>query len=297
MRIIIYARVSTINQKDSITNQLVLAREWIDNNIFGTRGSYNKIENVKGCWKNDVNIEEIVDVGYSGSTMNRPGIEKIIKMIDSNKAKTMQVINILVVKDISRIGRNYIEVGNFIRRLEATKIQLVCINSEENIVDLENGGICTDIDSIMADFYSKDISIKTKSILDMNKRKGVYSISKVPFGYRKSKLDKHIIEVHEIEASIVRFIYEKYNKGEKIKDIVCRLNNKEYVEKNEVNKYKEIAEKEWNYQRVYSILNNEFYKGTMVYGKTKGHIWEGKKRVYLDKKDWIRIENHHDAII
>ena len=330
MKIIIYARVSTQEQTDSIDNQISLVRNWIRNNIsFARYISIEREDCIEKKWKNAVNIEEIVDSGYSGSNMNRPGIKRIMELIKNNmrnkrnKERDIQGLDILAVKDISRIGRNYLEVGKFIEHLKEAGIKLICVNkyregymevrNEDNVVNRDymeySDNICSDFDSIIADFYSKDISIKTKSVLDMNKRKGIYSIAKVPFGYRKSKTDKYVIEVYEPEAAIVRFIYDKYNKGESIKEIVGRLNNGEVEEykcynKNICQNTWENQEKTcnnqgnmWNYHKVYSILNNEFYKGTMIYGKSKGHIWDGKKRTYVKKKDWIRIENHHKAII
>lgn len=269
MNIVIYCRISTIDKNNSIENQLKLANEWLEKKVQD--GVFDK---------KDITIEKIIDKGYSGSNMSRPGIIKLLSYINDVSLCKRDNLDMIIVKDISRLGRNYIETGILIKKIIEKRIKLICIN-QENEDDL-----CRDVNNLMADFYSKDISIKTKSVLDMNKRNGKYAIGRVPFGYRKNKEDKYYIEIYEPEAKIVRQIYDRYSKGISIKEIVYELNKK-----------KNDKQTQWDYYKVYRILNNEFYKGTMVYGKTMGHIWEGRKRNRIDKGNWKRIENHHKAIV
>ena len=141
----------------------------------------------------------------------------------------------------------------------------------------------------------------------MNKKRGKYSLPKVPYGYRKSKKDKYSIEIYEPEARYVRFMYKKYEEGYKIGEIVQMLNsyNEKICGKIDVdynmeknNNVRVLKQGNiWNYHKVYRILHNEFYQGTMVYGKSEGHAWQGRKREYKDNFEWKRIYNHHDSII
>lgn len=279
MNIIIYCRISVDDKCNTIENQLEMGRQYIYNNLK------NRYLSKK------MSIEEIIDKGYSGSNMDRPGMKRMLDIISYNhnndkeeydnklNIKSEKKVDIIIVKDISRLGRNYIEVGNLINKINCAGIKLIILNKD----------IDDDLGILLADFYSKDISIKTKSILDMNKRKEKYSLPKVPYGYRKSVTDKYVIEIYEPEAKNVRFIFNKYKEGYKISEIVKLMN----LQNNSLDETKNI----WNYQKVYRILHNEFYEGTMIYGKSVGHVWEGNRRKNVPKNRWSRIMNHHDKII
>lgn len=273
MHIIIYSRISVDDKSYTIENQLKMCRRYIKDNICESDKNMN--------WNNRITVEEVSDKGYSGGNMDRPGIRIIEEYLMNKK------IDMLIVKDLSRLGRNYIDVGRFINKLYVNNVKLIVLNKDIN----------DDISILLADFYSKDISIKTKSVLDMKKRKGVYSLPKVPYGYRKSDKDKFKIEIYEPEAKYVRMIFDRYKEGYSISEIVALLNNRECELSSGDNNKSHILEKKiWNYHRVYRILHNEFYNGTMIYGKTSGHIWEGKKRKNIHRSQWKRIENHHKKI-
>ena len=273
LNIIIYSRISVDDKSYTIENQLKMCRRYIKDNICESDKNMN--------WNNRITVEEVSDKGYSGGNMDRPGIRIIEEYLMNKK------IDMLIVKDLSRLGRNYIDVGRFINKLYVNNVKLIVLNKDIN----------DDISILLADFYSKDISIKTKSVLDMKKRKGVYSLPKVPYGYRKSDKDKYKIEIYEPEAKYIRMIFNIYKEGYSISEIVTLLNNRECELSSGYNNKSHIIEKKiWNYHRVYRILHNEFYNGIMVYGKTSGHIWEGKKRKNIPRSQWKRIENHHEKI-
>lgn len=303
MNIAIYCRISVEDSSGSIENQLKLAYKYIEDNklefknygqdiMYYTNNMEIKvnefIDNRERESNNKICVIEYIDRGESGSNMERKGIQDLIANLNN--------IDMVLVKDISRLGRNYIEVGGLLNKFNENNVRLIAINKE---LDYE-------LNSLLADFYSKDISIKTKSVLDMNKKRGMYSLPKVPYGYRKSSKDKYSIEIYEPEAKYVRFIYKKFEEGYMIREIVQMLNssdikaekvsvncNIEKLMKVKLSKY----DNKWNYHKVYRILHNEFYKGTMVYGKSEGHAWQGRKRKYKDNSEWKRIYNHHDRII
>ena len=303
MNIAIYCRISVDDGGGSIENQLKLAYKYIEDNKLEMKNygqDMHEINNrrineseyfgkIESMDNNEIEVKEYIDRGESGSNMERKGIQDLIANLNN--------IDMVLVKDISRLGRNYIEVGGLLNIFNENNVRLIAINKE---LDYE-------LNSLLADFYSKDISIKTKSVLDMNKKKGMYSLPKVPYGYRKSSKDKYSIEIYEPEARYVRFIYKKYEEGYKIGEIVQMLNsyNEKICGKIDVdynmeknNNLRVLKQGNiWNYHKVYRILHNEFYQGTMVYGKSEGHAWQGRKREYKDNFEWIRIYNHHDSII
>ena len=180
------------------------------------------------------------------------------------------------------------------RTSEQYAIELKAIFELENIkTNFEGAVISSVVPELTRAFKDaikkclEDISIKTKSVLDMKKRKGVYSLPKVPYGYRKSDKDKYKIEIYEPEAKYIRMIFNIYKEGYSISEIVTLLNNRECELSSGYNNKSHIIEKKiWNYHRVYRILHNEFYNGIMVYGKTSGHIWEGKKRKNITRSQW-----------
>lgn len=282
-KIIGYARVSVANK--NIKNQETLIEEYVLNNYIR--------QYIDKCY------EMVEDNGYSGSNMNRPGIQYIRELMRVRKVKC------IVVKDISRISRNYIELAMFIKECEKTMTKVWCIVDTMDITSIDNEvqlDIGRDIKALLADFYSKDISLKTKSALDVRKKEGKYAIGRVPYGYRKRD---GILCIEESEARIVRHIYKMAEIGYSISEIGKILDikgintprksmedRKSIV--NESNR-KDSNRKLWSYSSLKKILSNEAYIGNMVYNRTERINWETSKR--RETKEVKRYINHHKPII
>lgn len=133
-----------------------------------------------------------IDDGYSGTNFDRPGFKKLIDDVENNK------INCIVVKDLSRFGRNYIEVGNYLEQIfPVSNIRFISINDYiDSYKDPESlNSIIVPFKNLMNDEYSRDISQKVKYALNTRKRNGEFMGSVVPYGYLRSEEDKHKLVV------------------------------------------------------------------------------------------------------
>ena len=292
--IIGYCRISCIKAEDnkvikneslnnSISNQIRIIKDYIIREY-----GYDKL--------NDVEI--IKDVGYTGTNLSRPGINKIIEKIN------MGGVEVVIVKDISRFMRNYIEFGKLLELFIRCNVKLISVQEGDYTNTLTNDELYMfkDMKGLLADFYSKDISIKVKSALNARKEKGIYAVGLVPFGYEK--IDGKLIIIRE-EKEVIEQIYNVFNDKESIQQVKYYLDKKEVLtptefrirRKNVLNKFSinDNEKRRWNYSTIKKILTNEFYVGNFVYNKTLRCSWEGKKRVFTNENKIIT--NHHEAII
>lgn len=282
--IYIYCRVSNTKEKsNSIGNQLRIIYKYInDNSLYGE-------------------MQEIIDEGYSGTNLNRPGIKSILEYIvkiKGNIEKYNKEKNMLIVKDISRLSRNYIDTGIMMKKFNENNVIFISVNDNYILKPLINNSydsVYFDIQGLMADFYSKDISIKVKTVLEARKEKGYNAIPNVPYGYRKVHGE---IKVHNKEAEVVRKIYRMYIEGKKIKEICCILDKENILTPMESKMKKEsVHMSNWAYSSVKNILTNEFYIGTMKYNKTYRMSWDSLKREKNSEERIRKIKEHHIAII
>lgn len=161
------------------------------------------------------------DDGYTGVNFNRPGFRKMMEDIQRGQ------INCIIVKDLSRFGRNYIEVGRYIERIfPALGIRFIAIN--DGYDSLHNNSSADQLllpfKNLINDAYSRDISIKVRSHLDVKRRRGEFVSPSVPYGYKRSDSDKRQLIVDEPAARIVRLIFSKRIDGLSNQQIAASLN-------------------------------------------------------------------------
>lgn len=243
-------------------------------------------------------IEEFCDDGYSGTNMERPSMQKMLKEVRENKIKC------IIVKDMSRFSRDYIEMGTYLNQIfPFVGIRFIAIN--DNYDSRKHQGNTIEIDTafqtLLYDLYSKDISVKVKAAFENKCANGEYAFGQVPFGYAKSKEVKNAVVVNEKEAKIVRYIFELALQGKSSIRIAKHLyDNKvptamqlRYPEK----KYADGKIRSWSASAVRNILNNRFYVGEMIYGKTARKAVGSKGHIAVPKEEWKVIPNHHEALI
>ncbi len=235
-------------------------------------------------------VDYYIDDGYSGTDFNRPEFKRLLNDLKNKK------VNTIIVKDLSRLGRNYIEVGNYIENIfPMLKVRFISIN--DNIDSKEDLDYIQDIiplKNITNDYYAKDISRKVRSVLDAKKLKGEFIGSFAPYGYVKDIEDKHKLVVDKDIANIVKKIFDMTLEGKSRKEIAIKLNDlKVEPPGSKING----INKSWNSDMLTRILRNETYIGTLIQGKKKRVNYRIHKIVGVDREEWIIIPNHHNAII
>ncbi len=243
-------------------------------------------------------VLEFCDDGYSGTSMERPGMRRLLKEVKDNK------IGCVIVKDMSRFSRDYIELGTYINQIfPFMGVRFIAVNDHYDSRD--HAGSTPPIDtafrSLLYDLYSKDISVKVKTSVENKCANGEYVFGQVPFGYEKSKEIKNTVVVNEKEAEIVRYIFSLALHGNGSTQIARILNEKGIPTKTQT-RHPERAGKggrtqAWDSASVRAVLNNRFYLGEMAYGKSKRKYVGSKGGIAVPMEDWKVIPNHHEPLV
>ena len=193
----------TVEESCSIQSQRLCIRKFLDSNGFDSDS-----------------FAEFVDDGCSGTSMNRPGMNKLLTLVESGKVKT------IVVRDLSRFARNYLEAGHYLEFVfPAYNVRFISINDgfDSKSLGETTGGLELAIRNLINQMYSKDISRKIKSSVDMKKLNGEFVYGTAPYGYKKGTL-KNTIVIDEPAAIIVKQIFEWAASGIPVTKIALRLN-------------------------------------------------------------------------
>lgn len=179
-----------------------------------------KLPELKGC-----NILEFADDGYSGADFNRPNF---VKMMDLVKAGKIQII---VTKDYSRLGRDYLEVGNYMECIfPVLQVRYISVNDNYDSANSfgSTGGMSVALKNLVNALYCKDASKKVRAAKAVLAKQGKYIASFAPFGYKKSEDDKHVLAPDPVTAPVVQLIFELAIKGMKYTEIANYLNDNGY---------------------------------------------------------------------
>lgn len=252
---------------------------------------------VNYCKTNAINfIDEYVDDGFSGTNFDRPEFIRMLKDIEKKK------INVVIVKDLSRLGRDHIETGKYIENYfpeHNVKFISILENFDSSKVQASNDASTFII--AVNDYYSKQNSIKIRSVLDSKRQEGKFIGSMASYGYKKDPSDKGRLLIDENVSQNVKDIFEMRVKGIGISEIATYLNNKNIPTPSS---YKNISKSSrlinmdvWTISSVRKILQNEMYTGTMVQHTQSKLNYKSKKKVKVDDSLWIKIPNTHEAII
>ena len=254
--------------------------------------------------KEDIQVyEEKVDDGYSGVGFNRPALISMLEDVKQGK------VNCIIVKDLSRFGRNYIETGRYIQQIfPFMGVRFIAINDhyDSEHMDSQTDNIILPFKNLMNDSYSRDISIKVRSQIEVRQKRGDYIGSFPVYGYFRDQERKGKLVIDYAAAEVVRDIFDMRIKGYNNRRIADYLNEhgipspmeyKMLLHWRYTTSFKLKAQAKWSPIAVERILKNEIYTGVMVQGKEKTLNYKVKKRIKVDKMEWIRVEDTHEAII
>ena len=247
-------------------------------------------------------IKEYVDDGYSGANFDRPNFKEMIKDAYDKKFDT------IIVKDLSRFGRDYIEAGKYIQRIfPENGIRFISVNDnyDSKSADMNDTHLILPIKNFINDSYCRDISNKVKSSQKIKREKGDYISAFAPYGYKKSEENKNKLVVDEQAAPNIKNIFDMKLLGYSSKAIADELNHlgvltpRKYKESQgfKCNGFQNIKGGNWSAKAVNRIIENEVYIGNTLQGKSITLNYKNKKQIGKDKEEWIRVEDTHEAIV
>jgi len=288
----IYMRLSkedeyTKDESNSITSQRLMMLNYLSNH-----------EELKGN-----KILQFVDDGYSGTNLNRPGIQDMLEKVRSDLVKCV------IVKDFSRFSRDHIDLGSYVEQIfPFMGVRFIAINDDYDSKETLGGisGLGDQFKMLIYDYYSKDLSEKVKTSMVALKMQGKFVGGYAPFGYSKDPANRSKLILDEKAAEIVRKIFHMALDEMSMYQISQILNEegvvtpavymKQSVGRVDANMTKNL-DQQWETGKVKRILDNEIYTGTMVAGKVKAVAVGSSKRVHIPEEEWIRVPNTHEAII
>lgn len=289
-RIAIYIRLSLEDddilygklESESITNQRNLLLDYIRNSP-------------ELC---HAEVTEFCDDGYSGKNFDRPGVKKLLEAAQSG---TVQCI---LVKDLSRFGRDYITVGNYVSRVfPFLGIRFIAVN--DHIDSMRKGdidSIDTAFKTIIYDMYSRDLSKKVRSAKHQLAKRGVYINPVAPYGYQKDPSDKHRLIPDPNTADVVRRIFTLVAGGMSTTE-VARLLNAEgiptpsQVKADTPSGHANWTDNYWRAQTVHWLLRDRQYIGSTVFGKRTRKQIGVRRQTKAALKDWVVVDDRHEPLV
>ncbi len=243
--------------------------------------------------------EFYVDDGYTGTDFDRPAVKKMLLQIESGN------VNCVVVKDLSRLGRNYIEVGRYLEQIfPSLGVRFISIsdNIDSYLMPSQSNTIIVPFKNLINDEYSRDISQKIRTALDIRRKRGDFIGSFACYGYKKSD-ERGKLVIDEETAPIVKRIFEDFIAG-KPKNTIARELNLEGVPS--PSEYKRRKNKTyvppggnglWSFSSVNRILSNPIYTGDMVQARSGVVSYKVHKTRARPESEWIVSKNTHEPII
>ena len=271
------------SESESILNQRALINDYI------TREFLNK-------YNNYVVVDTYVDDGYSGTDFDRPDFQRLLGDIKKNK------VNMIVVKDLSRFGRDHIETGYYTEKFfPENQIRFVSILERYDSFLNQYDDVSTTFIIASNDFQSRQTSYKIRGILNNKRLNGKFIGSAPCFGYMRDPEDKgHLIPNPET-APIVKEIFRMAELGVGVSEITTTLNNKGYVTPSGYKKTnystRLVFRDNWNISSVKKILANRMYTGDMVQHTQTKISYKSKKKKTLDESLWTIVEDTHEPLV
>ena len=270
------------------------------------KGDSNSIQNQRAILEKYAkdngfeNIEVFVDDGYSGVSFNRPDFQRLLEMMEQGKVAT------LITKDLSRLGRNYIEVGQYTEMLfPRWDVRYIAINDNYDSLYSE-GNELAPFKNLFNEWYARDTSKKIRAVVKAKAERGERVGTVVPYGYRKDPDVKGHLLVNEDTAPVVRLIFSLCAEGKGPKVIANILREKQILKPTAYRyqtsgKYGATTDTEdiygWNDRTVAGILDNEIYLGRTINCRTTVVSYKDKRKKDIPESEWYRFENTHEAII
>lgn len=290
----IYSRLSVDNddrKSESIENQIEIIRQYIAD-VNGDPSRKQKLEV----------YDTYVDRGISGTSFERAGFDRLMDDVRNG------YVNCIIVKDLSRFGRDYLETGNYIEKiLPFLKVRFIAITDgfdsmSDNVSEKK---LAMNVKNLINDMYAKDISKRVMGARKLAAQQGAYIGSTAPYGYNTEKVNGiRKLMPHPENARIVRYLFESYAAGIPYKEMVSYLYKEKVHRISDYNKYGHTFWEEgevlhqWNPSVIRGVLINPVYAGKLVQGKRRTKLQEGQKGFsYTGQNEWIKVENSHEPII
>ncbi len=276
----IYIRLSQMDdymkkrfESESVESQRMILRDYAEEHNFNI-------------------VKEYVDDGYSGTNFNRPAFKEMMEDLKN------KVIDTIMVKDLSRFGRDHIQTGYFVETyFPQNKIRFISLL--ENLDSANQNNYSDNVTFIMAcnDYLSKQNSLRVRTILDMKKREGKYVASTLPFGYMRDPEDKGHLLPDPNTAYIVREIFDLAKKGDSTTKIANYLNEKRYITPSKYKNRNCRSNDKWTVSSVLNIISNPIYTGDMIQSKSTRLNYKSSKTVNNPKSKWIIVKNTHESLV
>ena len=278
-KVAIYIRLSKedadrgYDESESITNQRELLTKYVEE--LG--------------WEYEL-IDIYIDQGYTGTNFNRPDFQRMIRDIEANK------VNMVITKDLSRLGRDYIETGEYIEKwFPENNVRYVSVTDGIDTFETTNGN--NDIapfKSILNDMYSKDLSKKIRTALSTMQKAGKWVGGRTALGYMREPNDKNHLIICKEEVEIVKVIFSMAYSGKSIGEI------KKWLIENDIPTASQIRYNKptfWENKTIKQILTNKVYIGTTIQNKRNRISYKNRKLKINPEEKWITVENTHEPII
>ena len=248
-------------------------------------------------------VGEYVDDGYSGTNFERPAFKRLMEDVKAGK------VNCIIVKDLSRFGRNYIETGRYLEKVfpfMGVRFISIIDNYDSAGEDNDADRIIIPFKNLINDSYCRDISMKIRSQLDVKRKNGKFIGSFACYGYCKDPKDNNHLIIDPFAADIVRQIFDLKLSGYNSQRIAEMLNEMgvlppaEYKRSKGMNYdcgFKAGNNPKWAVVSINRILTNEIYTGTMVQGLNSKINYKIKQSRPVPKEDWIRVSGTHEPIV
>ncbi|MBR1386117.1 MAG: recombinase family protein [Bacilli bacterium] len=265
------------SDSESVSNQKEILRNYCKNNGFNL-------------------IDEYVDDGYSGTNFDRPGF---IQMIEDIKAKK---INLVIVKDLSRLGRDHVMTGYYIESyFPENNVRFISIVENYDSAKVQASNDSSTFIIACNDYYSKQNSLKIRNVLDSKRKDGKFIGSKPSYGYMRDPNDKgHLIPDPEV-SKYVKLIFEWRANNIGVSEIATRLTEMGAPTpasyKNMPKSSRVIEKDKWTIHSVHNILQNRMYTGDMVQHTQTNISYKSKKKVTLNENLWVVVENTHEPLV
>jgi len=239
-------------------------------------------------------VKDYTDDGYTGTNFNRPGFIEMINDIEN------KMINMVIVKDLTRLGRKTNEVLRYYQEYFPSK-KVRFITATEDTIDTyyKEDDDFIPFKAVMSEQYPKETSRKIKAVKIAKAKQGLFQGNTAPYGYKKSPSNKNKLIIDKEVSSIIKEIFEKYSKGYTRTEIVKSLNERKIIPPREYLKIKGVSSNSegWKEITITRIVSNPVYIGTMVGAKTVKPSFRRKERIRNTKENQIIVENTHEPIV
>ena len=246
-------------------------------------------------------VERYIDNGYTGTNFDRPNWERMMADVKSGR------INCIIVKDLSRLGRNYIETGRFLERIcPKLGIRFISVNDNYDTAEIKSQDeFAAALENIGNDYYAKDISLKSGSALKAKRQRGEYIGSYAPHGYLKDPSNKNHLIINPETAPVIQQIYQWRAEGLGYGTITRMLNERGIPSPGRyrfehgivTNNNKKGSSLLWNRHALTDILRNIVYIGHLAQGKCTASLARGIPVHRTPESEWDIAYHTHDPII